>query len=87
VPQARFGLLAGVDPAETTRLSAVLVQILGIERDDTRIRHLEPEQLKRQIFMATRALVAWRLEAGPLILIVEDVHWADAASVGWAPRR
>jgi predicted ATPase len=73
--------LLGVDAGEAARLAAVLVQILGIERDDTRIRHLEPEQVKRQIFMATRALVAWRLEAGPLILIVEDGHWADAASI------
>lgn len=78
--ESGLGLL-GVDAGEATRLAAVLVQILGIERDDTRIRHLEPEQIKRQIFMATRALVEWRLEAGPLILIVEDVHWADAASI------
>ena len=45
------------------------------------MRHLEPEQLKRQIFMATRALVERRLAAGPLVLVVEDLHWADAASI------
>ena len=49
--------------------------------DDARMRHLEPEQLKRQIFMATRALVERRLAAGPLVLVVEDLHWADAASI------
>jgi len=40
--------------------------VLGLERDDARMRHLEPEQLKRQIFMATRALVERRLATGPL---------------------
>jgi adenylate cyclase len=45
------------------------------------MRHLEPEQLKRQIFMATRALVERRLAVGPLVLVVEDLHWADAASI------
>ena len=50
-------------------------------QDDARIRHLEPEQLKRQIFMATRALVERRLATGPLVLVVEDLHWADAASI------
>jgi len=45
------------------------------------MRHLEPEQLKRQIFLATRALVERRLAAGPLVLVVEDLHWADAASI------
>ena len=60
---------------------AALAQVLGLERDDARMRHLEPEQLKRQIFMATRALVERRLAAGPLVLVVEDLHWADAASI------
>ncbi len=45
------------------------------------MRHLEPEQLKRQIFMATCALVERRLAAGPLVLVVEDLHWADLASI------
>ena len=60
---------------------AALARLLGLEQDDARIRHLEPEQLKRQIFMATSALVERRLAAGPLVLVVEDLHWADAASI------
>jgi predicted ATPase len=58
-----------------------LARVFGLEQDDARSHHLEPEQLKRQIFMATRALVQRRLAEGPLVLVVEDLHWADAASI------
>ena len=60
---------------------AALARVFGLEQDDARIRHLEPEQLKRQIFMATYVLVERRLAGGPLVLVVEDLHWADAASI------
>ncbi len=71
----------GVGASDVAAMVAALTQVLGLERDDARLRHLEPEQLKRQIFMATRALVERRLASGPLVLVVEDLHWADAASI------
>ena len=71
----------GVDAEDRAAMVAALARVLGLEQDDARMRHLEPEQLKRQIFMATRALVERRLAAGPLVLVVEDLHWADAASI------
>ena len=42
---------------------------------------LDPQQLKLQIAFAARMLVEGRVEEGPLLIIVEDLHWADAASV------
>ena len=71
----------GVDAEDRAAMVAALARVLGLERDGTRLHHLEPEQLKRQIFMATRALVERRLATGPLVLVVEDLHWADAASI------
>ena len=71
----------GVGAEGRVAMVAALAQVLGLERDEARMRHLEPEQLKRQIFLATRALVERRLAAGPLVLVVEDLHWADAASI------
>jgi predicted ATPase/class 3 adenylate cyclase len=71
----------GVGAEDRAAMAAALARVFGLEQDDARIRHLEPEQLKRQIFMATRALVERRLAAGPLVLVVEDLHWADAASI------
>jgi adenylate cyclase len=71
----------GVGTEDSAAMVAALARVLGLEQDDARMRHLEPEQLKRQIFMATCALVERRLAAGPLVLVVEDLHWADAASI------
>jgi len=70
-----------VGAEETARIAAVLGYVLGLGQEETRMRHLEPEQLKRQIFLAARALIEARLEASPLLLIVEDLHWADPASL------
>jgi len=71
----------GVGTEDSAAMVAALARVLGLEQDDARMRHLEPEQLKRQIFMATCALVERRLAAGPLVLVVEDLHWADLASI------
>jgi adenylate cyclase len=71
----------GVDGEDRAAMAAALARVFGLEQDDARVRHLEPEQLKRQIFMAVRALVERRLAASPLVLLVEDLHWADAASI------
>jgi adenylate cyclase len=71
----------GVGAEDRAAMVAALIRVFGLEQDDARIHHLEPEQLKRQIFMAARALVERRLAAGPLVLVVEDLHWADAASI------
>ena len=71
----------GLDAPERAVMVAALARVLGLEQDDAGLRHLEPEQLKRQIFMATRALVERRLAAGPLVLAVDDLQWADAASI------
>jgi adenylate cyclase len=81
---ARAKLAAGLralgDRAEAAEAVApVLSYVLGVE--EARPRDVDPEQLKRQIFLAARTLIERRLQQGPLLIIVEDLHWADAASV------
>jgi adenylate cyclase len=70
----------GGDEAETATIASLLGYVLGIETVD-RFRHVEPEQLKRQITLAMRRVVERRLQQGPLVLTVENLQWADAASV------
>ncbi len=82
---ARRKLAAGLRwlgaPAEVTEaIVPVLSYLLGVE--EGRSRDLDPEQLKRQIALAARTLVERRLEQRPVVMVVEDLHWADAASVG-----
>ncbi|MFB3819437.1 MAG: tetratricopeptide repeat protein [Candidatus Methylomirabilales bacterium] len=78
--KVRSGLEAvpAVGPAAASVLP-LLGYVLGVESAD--LLRLEPAQLKRQIFLALRMLVERRLDQGPLLLVVEDLHWADAASV------
>ena len=75
------GLAAlGGEEEETATIASLLGYVLGVEAAD-RFRHVEPEQLKRQIFLAMRRLIERRLQQGPVVLTVENLHWADAASV------
>ena len=71
----------GASEEETERLIAFLGYLLGYEAEDPRTRELKPEHLERRIRLAVQAVVERRLEHGALLLIVEDLHWADAASV------
>jgi adenylate cyclase len=74
------GLAAlGGEGEETATIASLLGYVLGVEAAD-RFRHVEPEQLKRQIFLAMRRLIERRLQQGPLVLTVENLQWADAAS-------
>jgi adenylate cyclase len=45
------------------------------------LRQLEPERLHRQITMALRIVLDCQLRRSPLLLVVEDIQWADAASL------
>jgi adenylate cyclase len=60
-------------------ITPILSYLLGVE--EARPRELDPEQLKRQITLAARMLIERRLEQGPVLIVVEDLHWADTASV------
>ena len=68
-----------VEPADPTAIAPVLSYVLGLEGEVH--PDIEPEQLQRQIVLAARALVERRVEREPLLLLVEDLHWADIASV------
>jgi len=71
----------GADETEAAATAPVAGRLLGLEPGHPSFSHIEPEQLKRQIFLATRTIVERRLQHAPLVLVVEDLHWADAASI------
>jgi len=51
------------------------------ERLLARIIHLEPDQLRQQIFLAVRRLLEAEAARQPLLLIFEDLHWVDKPSL------
>lgn len=79
VAAALVGL--GVQEAEMQALSACLGHVLGLEGEEAHTRYLDPERLKQQIFFAVHAVLERRLQHNPVLMIVEDLHWTDAASL------
>ncbi len=85
-PAAEAKVLAGLpgpglESEETARFLSVLRYVLGLHSDARSEAEADPEQLRRQIFLTLRSVFERRLAHGPLVLVVEDLHWADAASV------
>src|SRR5262249_54417325 len=71
----------GLTAEEAERLMPLYFYVLGIGDPDAALQHVEPEQLRRQIFFAIRTVFERRLALSPLLIIVEDLHWADAVSL------
>ena len=46
-----------------------------------RINYLAAEQLRQQIFLAVRDLILAETSQKPVVLILEDLHWADSGSL------
>ncbi|WP_407119705.1 adenylate/guanylate cyclase domain-containing protein [Bradyrhizobium sp. STM 3561] len=71
----------GLAAEEADRLMPLYLHVLGLGDPNAVLRHVEPEQLRRQIFFAIRTIFERRLALSPLLIIVEDLHWADAVSL------
>ncbi|MFL6661089.1 MAG: adenylate/guanylate cyclase domain-containing protein [Rhizobacter sp.] len=74
----------GAGNAEIELVVPVVGYILGLQSVE-RSSEIEPERLKRQIAMTLRTVLERRLATGPLVLVLEDLQWADAASIEAIP--
>lgn len=66
---------------EAEQLIPLLYHVLGLGDANATLRHIEPAQLRRQILHAVRTIIERRLVLSPLLIVVEDLHWADAVSL------
>lgn len=72
-------------PAQVDEVLPYLEYLLSLPFSDPkstrRVEYLTADQLSQQIFLAVRELI--RAEAGqrPVVLILEDLHWADNGSL------
>jgi predicted ATPase/class 3 adenylate cyclase len=71
----------GLQGEEAERLMPLLYHVLGLGDPSAALQHVEPEQLRRQILYAVRTIIERRLALSPLLIVVEDLHWADAVSL------
>ena len=74
----------GAGEAEIELVVPAVGYILGLQSVE-RSSEIEPERLKRQIAMTLRTVLERRLANGPLVLVLEDLQWADAASIEAIP--
>ncbi|HEY1017054.1 MAG TPA: AAA family ATPase [Herpetosiphonaceae bacterium] len=79
---------AAVEESQVAKADEVvpyLEYLLSIDLvDETlleRVRHLDPAQLKRQVFQALRTVLFSLAQRQPVMLILDDLHWADELSV------
>jgi predicted ATPase/class 3 adenylate cyclase len=71
----------GLSSGEIEGLMPLYFHVLGFTKPDAALQQVEPAQLRRQIFFAIRVVFERRLAQSPLLIIVEDLHWADAISL------
>ncbi len=65
-------------------VASSLCQLFSVDLIDElaeRVRHLDPQALKLQIFLSIKKLLLSLAEKQPLILVFEDYHWIDSASL------
>ncbi|MGD2078034.1 MAG: adenylate/guanylate cyclase domain-containing protein, partial [Chloroflexota bacterium] len=74
------GLMPGQGPAMAAFVATMLA--LHLDTDDAeRVEYLQPPQLRGMIFASVRAVIESQLANGPLVLFLDDLHWADPTSL------
>jgi class 3 adenylate cyclase len=76
--RAAIRSLAGGRAQQT---QAAVAHLLAIELEPSNREGMDPRQLQSQIVGALRALLEGLAACSPAVLAVEDIHWADAASI------
>jgi class 3 adenylate cyclase/tetratricopeptide (TPR) repeat protein len=76
--RAALRSLAG---AQSEQHQTALAHLLGVDLGTSGARALDPRALQAGIIVAVRAVLEGLTQRGPVVLAVEDIHWADAASV------
>ncbi len=74
----------GVCPDEADDLLPFVATMMGMklsERDATRVRDIEGEALEKLILKSLRDILARMSEFTPLVIVTDDLHWADTSSI------
>jgi adenylate cyclase len=70
--------LAGDDEAvDAGRTATQIARVIGIDRRDETLEDVDPEQVRDRIFAAVRLLLQLLSERSPVVVAIEDIHWAD----------
>jgi class 3 adenylate cyclase len=73
-----------VDPDGMTEIYPFIAKILGLELSGKyaeRVKGIQGEALERLILRTLRELLIKASQIRPVVLIIEDLHWADPSSI------
>ena len=70
-----------IDPVEITHFISLLLSTTGLPVDNQNIGLEDPERVRYGVFSAVRQLFFGIAQNKTLILLFEDLHWADALSL------
>ncbi len=65
--------------ADPARSAAAMAYTVGLEDPDVPFRDLDPKEVRAEVHDAWRTFVSALALAGPVIVVIEDIHWADPA--------
>jgi class 3 adenylate cyclase/tetratricopeptide (TPR) repeat protein len=71
-------------PDRASHIGPLLAHLLGLPMTDEEtaaLLYLEPSQLQLQVFMAVRELLSHIASQQAVVVILEDLHWIDSASL------
>ncbi|RKY67823.1 MAG: hypothetical protein DRP97_06970, partial [Candidatus Latescibacterota bacterium] len=76
--------IRAVHPEESDEILPFMATLMGLKlvgRHAERVRDIESEGLEKLILKSIRELLIRKSELQPVIVIMEDLHWADASSI------
>jgi class 3 adenylate cyclase len=82
--ERRLELLLGAQLPEVLPYLASFLSVQADPHSDAQIRDLSPDALAREIARAYSAWAHALSRSGPLVIAVDDFHWADEATVALA---
>jgi predicted ATPase/class 3 adenylate cyclase len=86
VSEALRVLDPAVDEAEFSYRLGSLASVLGFPLDDDPLQALEPEQRRDRTFLSLEQVLSAASAAAPLLVVADDLHWADALSLSFVER-
>lgn len=71
------------DLSETEKLYQLgsIAQVLGLHLPDDPLTKLDPKQRRDRTFLSLERILLAASSQTPLLIIIEDIHWADALSL------
>jgi class 3 adenylate cyclase/tetratricopeptide (TPR) repeat protein len=79
--ETRARLRAAVEEAGVPNAGPYFARLLGLPIDDDSVSGLEPEAFRRGLHDAFRAWISAQAAGAPVVLVLEDIHWADASTL------